>query len=227
VFCVGAGISTNSGIPDFRTPGTGLYSNLQTLKLPYPEAVFSLQYFRQDPEPFYTLAQALYPGEFKPTLTHTFIRLVQEKKMLLRCFTQNIDTLERIAGVQPQYIIEAHGSFASSRCIECKREVQMNPSPFTKSQYPNDEIKKDIDNKKVPRCPKCDGLVKPDIVFFGEALPRLFFDRRVDMQATGITIFLTAAKLRPSFRDRDVSSCISVCFLANLCLTDDPSCSPK
>ena len=123
MFCVGAGISTNSGIPDFRTPGTGLYSSLAALKLPYPEAVFSLQYFRQDPEPFYTLAQSLYPGAFKPTLTHTFIRLLQDKYMLLRCFTQNIDTLERVAGVLPDHIVEAHGSFAVSRCIDCKLEV--------------------------------------------------------------------------------------------------------
>jgi len=123
VFCVGAGISTNSGIPDFRTPGTGLYSNLAALNLPYPEAVFSLQYFRQDPEPFYTLAQSLYPGTFQPTLTHAFIRLLQEKDMLLRCFTQNIDTLERMAGVHPDNIVEAHGSFANSRCIDCRLEV--------------------------------------------------------------------------------------------------------
>jgi NAD-dependent histone deacetylase SIR2 len=128
VLCVGAGISTNSGIPDFRTPGTGLYSNLEALKLPYPEAVFSLQYFRQDPEPFYTLAQSLYPGNFKPTLTHTFIRLLQDKGMLLRCFTQNIDTLERIAGVKPENIVEAHGSFAESRCIDCRAEVYLDES---------------------------------------------------------------------------------------------------
>jgi NAD+-dependent protein deacetylase SIR2 len=123
VFCVGAGISTNSGIPDFRTPGTGLYSNLAALKLPYPEAVFSLQYFRQNPQPFYTLAETLYPGTYKPTLTHTFIRLMQEKGCLLKCFTQNIDTLERIAGVKPELIVEAHGSFATSRCIDCKKPV--------------------------------------------------------------------------------------------------------
>jgi NAD-dependent histone deacetylase SIR2 len=125
VLCVGAGISTNSGIPDFRTPGTGLYSNLAALKLPFPEAVFSLQYFRQDPKPFYTLAHSLYPGEFKPTLTHTFIRLLQNRGVLLRCFTQNIDTLERIAGVKPKYIVEAHGSFAASRCIDCGLEVYL------------------------------------------------------------------------------------------------------
>ena len=85
--------------------------------------MFSLQYFRQDPEPFYTLAQSLYPGTFKPTLTHTFIRLLQDKSILLRCFTQNIDTLERMAGVVHDNIVEAHGSFAESRCIDCKLHV--------------------------------------------------------------------------------------------------------
>jgi NAD-dependent histone deacetylase SIR2 len=82
-----------------------------------------MQYFRQDPQPFYTLAQSLYPGAFKPTLTHTFIRLLQDKSMLLKCFTQNIDTLERVAGVAPSFIVEAHGSFASSKCIDCALEV--------------------------------------------------------------------------------------------------------
>ena len=123
VLCVGAGISTNSGIPDFRTPGTGLYANLAALNLPYPEAVFSLQYFRQDAEPFYTLAQSLFPGLYRPTLTHTFIRLLQDRRVLLRCFTQNIDTLERMVGVQEDLIVEAHGSFATSRCIDCSTEV--------------------------------------------------------------------------------------------------------
>ena len=123
VLCVGAGISTNSGIPDFRTPGSGLYSNLAALNLPYPEAVFSLQFFRDDPQPFYTLAESLYPGTYKPTLTHTFVRLLQDKGILLRCFTQNIDTLERMAGVKADKIVEAHGSFATSRCIDCKLGV--------------------------------------------------------------------------------------------------------
>ena len=92
--------------------------------MPYPEAVFSLQYFRQDPEPFYTLAQGLYPGTYKPTLTHTFMRLLQDKGILLRCFTQNIDTLERMAGVTEDNIVEAHGSFATAGCIDCRVTVR-------------------------------------------------------------------------------------------------------
>jgi NAD-dependent histone deacetylase SIR2 len=109
----GAGISTSAGIPDFRSPETGLYANLTRLNLPYPEAVFDIDFFRKTPEPFYALAQELYPGKFRPTITHSFISLLHQKGLLLKLFTQNIDCLEREAGVPGDKIIEAHGSFAS------------------------------------------------------------------------------------------------------------------
>ncbi|KAB7495607.1 NAD-dependent protein deacetylase sirtuin-3, mitochondrial, partial [Armadillidium nasatum] len=65
----GAGLSTPSGIPDFRSPGTGLYDNLQKFNLPYPEAIFDIHYFMMDPKPFFTLAQDLYPGiNYKPNI---------------------------------------------------------------------------------------------------------------------------------------------------------------
>jgi NAD-dependent histone deacetylase SIR2 len=108
----GAGISTSAGIPDFRSPETGLYANLARLNLPYAEAVFDISYFRDNPEPFYALAQELYPGTYRPTITHSFINLLYKKGLLLKLFTQNIDCLEREAGVPDDMIIEAHGSFA-------------------------------------------------------------------------------------------------------------------
>lgn len=79
-------------------------------------------------------------------------------------FTQNIDCLERAAGVPADKIIEAHGSFATQRCIDCQKE------------YPDKEMKEHVQRGDVPRCSnnRCNGLVKPDIVFFGEALPRRF-----------------------------------------------------
>lgn len=89
VIClVGAGISTSAGIPDFRSPSTGLYANLEKYHLPYPEAIFEISYFKKHPEPFFALAKELYPGQFKPTICHYFIRLLKEKGLLLRCYTQ-------------------------------------------------------------------------------------------------------------------------------------------
>jgi NAD-dependent histone deacetylase SIR2 len=119
VVMTGAGISTSAGIPDFRSPETGLYANLARLNLPYAEAVFSIEYFRENPEPFYTLAKELYPGKFRPTITHSFIRLLHEKGLLLKLFTQNIDCLEREAGIPDDKIIEAHGYVLSVAAAMC------------------------------------------------------------------------------------------------------------
>lgn len=114
----GAGISTSAGIPDFRSPDTGLYSNLARLDLPYPEAIFDISFFRNNPLPFYTLAHELYPGKHRPTIAHSFVRMLSDKGILLKLFTQNIDCLEREAGIPDYQIVEAHGSFARQRCIE-------------------------------------------------------------------------------------------------------------
>ncbi|KAJ6584033.1 class I sirtuins SIR2 family protein [Mycena vulgaris] len=162
VLMLGAGVSTSAGIPDFRSPETGLYANLARLNLPYPEAVFEINFFRKNPVPFYTLAHELYPGKFRPTITHSFIRLLAAHSLLHTCFTQNIDTLERIAKVPDDKIIEAHGSFASQRCIDCHRA------------YDDATMKRQILAQEIPKCEKCGGLVKPDIVFFGENLPDEF-----------------------------------------------------
>ncbi|KAK0487748.1 DHS-like NAD/FAD-binding domain-containing protein [Armillaria novae-zelandiae] len=162
IVMLGAGVSTSAGIPDFRSPKTGLYANLARLNLPYPEAVFEINFFRQNPVPFYTLAQELYPGKYRPTLTHSFIRMLASKRLLQTCFTQNIDTLERRAGVPDYKIIEAHGSFASQRCIDCH------------ASYDGLKMRENILNKDIAFCEKCRGLVKPDIVFFGESLPDKF-----------------------------------------------------
>lgn len=174
----GAGISTSAGIPDFRSPNTGLYANLARLNLPYAEAVFDISYFRQNPEPFYTLAHELYPGKFRPTITHSFIRLLHDKGLLLKLFTQNIDCLERAAGIPDNAIVEAHGSFARQSCIDCKKS------------YPDDDIREHVASKTIPRCYDCKGLVKPEIVFFGEALPSSFFDSRSLLYDADLVIIL-------------------------------------
>ena len=167
VMC-GAGISVSAGIPDFRTPGTGLYDNLQKYSLPRPEAVFELAYFKERPEAFCALARELAPGNFRPTATHYFLALLERKRVLRRVFTQNIDALERAAGVPPERVVEAHGSFASCRCIACQRE---HSTAWFKAAL-------DAAPRAVARCDACGGLVKPDIVFYGEMLPDRFRERR-------------------------------------------------
>lgn len=214
----GAGISTSAGIPDFRckpnlilkyslswnlgakylnlitksqvlqrpfanvtiAPGTGLYSNLARLGLPYPEAVFDISFFRQTPEPFYALAKELYPGKFHPTIGHSFIALLEQKSMLDMLFTQNIDCLERRAGVPDEKMVEAHGSFATQRCIDCK------------TSYPDDLMLEKVESGDVPHCRNsdCDGLVKPDIVFFGEPLPSDFYEKRFALQTADLIIVM-------------------------------------
>ncbi|XP_026797015.3 NAD-dependent protein deacetylase sirtuin-2 [Pangasianodon hypophthalmus] len=162
---VGAGISTSAGIPDFRSPGTGLYSNLQKYNLPYPEAIFQIDYFKKHPEPFFALARELYPGQFKPTVCHYFIRMLKDKGLLKRCYSQNIDTLERVAGLEGEDLIEAHGTFHTSHCVSflCRKEYSM------------EWMKDKIFAEDIPKCEACNSLVKPDIVFFGENLPSRFF----------------------------------------------------
>ncbi|KAG6090420.1 hypothetical protein E4U15_006000 [Claviceps sp. LM218 group G6] len=166
VVLAGAGISTSAGIPDFRSPGTGIYSHLARLNLPDAEAVFDIDFFRENPLPFYCLARELYPGKFYPTVSHAFLALLAKKGVLLKVFTQNIDCLERRVGVPSEKIVEAHGSFAAQRCIDCKKE------------FPDREMKLHVADATVPYCkdPHCGGIVKPDIVFFGEAMPSLFRD---------------------------------------------------
>ena len=185
IVMAGAGISVSAGIPDFRTPGTGLYDNLQKYDLPDPQAIFDIDYFRANPRPFYMLAKELFPGRFCPTPTHYFLRLLEEKGRLLRVFTQNIDSLETIAGLDPSRVIAAHGNFDSAKCIETGKTVDMA------------EVREAIlTGEEGPRgwralTERHGGLVKPDIVFFGESLPKRFFMRvRTDFPECDLLIVM-------------------------------------
>ncbi|CAL8358053.1 unnamed protein product [Boreogadus saida] len=161
----GAGVSVSCGIPDFRSRD-GIYARLAVdfPDLPDPQSMFDIEYFRRDPRPFFKFAKEIYPGQFQPSPCHKFISMLDKKEKLLRNYTQNIDTLEQVAGVQR--IIQCHGSFATASCLVCKHSVDC------------EAIREDIFNQVVPRCPRCAdipmAIMKPDIVFFGENLPELF-----------------------------------------------------
>lgn len=187
IVLTGAGVSVSCGIPDFRSRD-GIYSRLskEYPDLPDPQAMFDIRYFFHDPRPFFKFAREIYPGQFKPSPCHTFIKALDAKGKLLRNYTQNIDTLEQVAGIRN--VIECHGSFATASCTKCKRKVAA------------DEIRDDVFNQRIPICHVCNpgvsspdshflstnpeetrslverGIMKPDIVFFGEGLPEVFHD---------------------------------------------------
>lgn len=146
----GAGISTNAGIPDFRGP-RGLYVTRQY----DPEKVFDIHYFRRDAKPFYDFARDFIGLEerIKPTPAHYFLAELENAGKLKGVVTQNIDSLHQRAGSRNVY--EMHGSFELSHCLDCKQAF-----PFTL-------LKEKLATEVVPSC-NCGGVIKPDIVFFGE-----------------------------------------------------------
>ena len=156
----GAGISTAAGIQDFRGP-EGLYTSGKV----DPDLVFDIGYFRQHPEMFYeyTREQIKALKTIRPTLTHRFLAELEKQDLLKGVITQNIDALHRIAGTRT--IAEVHGSYWSARCIECGQyektacDINWWETQITESAKP-----------PVPLCPECGGTVKPDVVFFGEAV---------------------------------------------------------
>jgi NAD-dependent deacetylase sirtuin 1 len=130
-----------------------------------------IEFFRSNPRPFFAFAKELFPKSsgftFVPSRSHYFLKLLEEKGKLLRIYSQNIDMLEHAAGISHERAVLCHGSFATATCLACKRT------------YPNDAIREDVLKQQVPMCQSCkspDGIVKPDIVFFGESLPRRFHD---------------------------------------------------
>ncbi|CAH2322063.1 NAD-dependent deacetylase sirtuin-1 [Pelobates cultripes] len=187
----GAGVSVSCGIPDFRSRD-GIYARLAVdfPDLPNPQAMFDIEYFRKDPRPFFKFAKEIFPGQFQPSLCHKFIAMLDKEEKLLRNYTQNIDTLEQVAGIER--IIQCHGSFAMASCLICKYKVDC------------EAVREDIFNQIVPRCPRCSAdeplaIMKPDIVFFGENLPEQFHRAmKYDKNEVDLLIVIgSSLKVRP------------------------------
>ena len=160
VVFTGAGISTNSGILDFRS-SDGLYNLIeQNFDLPYPEAIFDLSYFTENPEPFFQLTRemlSLYP---QPTRCHEFISQLEQSKKISTIITQNSDMLHYYAGSTK--VVECHGTFRTAHCLDCEQGYALS------------DYEQAVLDGMVPHC-RCGGVVKPDVVFFGEELPEDFY----------------------------------------------------
>ncbi|MDO9528099.1 MAG: NAD-dependent deacylase [Syntrophales bacterium] len=157
VVFTGAGISTESGIPDFRSPG-GIWSKFD------PDD-FTIQKFLSSPETRKKQWQLLVEGgliaDAEPNQAHLAIAELEKLNRLECVITQNIDNLHQKAGNSPEKVFELHGNMRRVKCLNCGE------------CYPLADIKQRLKKggENVPDCENCHGILKPDVVFFGEALP--------------------------------------------------------
>lgn len=153
----GAGISTSAGIPDFRGP-QGLYVTRRY----DPEKVFDIRWFRRDPGFFYEFARDFTDmmATVRPTFTHWFLARLEAAGKLCGVITQNIDMLHQMAG--SRNVVELHGSYGSATCSDCGRGFDA----LTYAWW--DQAMRSSPLAPVALCPACKGVLKPDIVFFGE-----------------------------------------------------------
>jgi NAD-dependent deacetylase sirtuin 2 len=161
----GAGVSTSAGIPDFRSKD-GLYSRLGEFELKKPEDIFTLSFFEKDPRPYYKLAKELDCSKYQPTLTHWFIRKMEEESILRRLYTQNIDGLEFKTGMSHRSVVQAHGGFRSAHCINGHNATI-------------DSVQEHVNTSTPCYCQTCGAPVKHDVVFFGENLPSRFLSNHI------------------------------------------------
>jgi NAD-dependent deacetylase len=154
VALTGAGISVPSGIPDFRSPGSGLWERVDPMEVAHIDA------FRADPRRFWRFyAERLGALQDKvPNDAHRALARLEEQGMLDAVITQNIDLLHRKAGTRE--LIEVHGSIASSSCLVCGVRYELGAV----------RARHEGDLRGVPRC-DCGAPLKPDVVLFGELLP--------------------------------------------------------
>jgi len=183
----GAGISTASGIPDFRSAG-GLYSDKRNVN------VFDIGAFMHDPSIFYNFAKEFYPKvrDASPNAAHCKLAEWCRKGEDVTVITQNIDDYHQRAGSKPVYTV--HGHFLTSTCIKCGKHTE------------TEELIPEILQGGIPHC-KCGGIYKPDITFFGEMLPEYDWNASVNaiskadlllVIGTSLTVF-PAASL-PNYR---------------------------
>lgn len=157
VVFTGAGVSTESGIPDFRSPG-GIWAKFD------PED-FTIQKFISDPESRRKQWKFLVDGglfaDAEPNQAHLAVAELEKLGKLDGVITQNIDNLHQMAGNSPEKVFELHGSMNWVRCLNCNE------------RYPMEHIKERLQKgEEIPECKNCNGMLKPDVVLFGEALPQ-------------------------------------------------------
>ena len=152
VVLTGAGVSVPSGIPDFRTPGTGLWEKVDPMEVAHIES------WRRDPQRFWSFYGDRFVSlvDKQPNEAHLALAELERRGLIRAVITQNIDRLHRLAGTGR--LIEVHGSIEWSVCLECGDRVSI------------DRVI-ELLGAAAPECPRCSAPLKPDVVLFGELLP--------------------------------------------------------
>jgi NAD-dependent deacetylase len=171
VALTGAGVSVPSGIPDFRTPETGLWEKVD------PMEVAHISVFERDPERFWSYYRPRFQalGDKQPNRAHEALAELERRGLIEGVITQNIDRLHRAAG--SENVIEVHGSIETSSCLDCEASFEL------------DEVDDLFDARGVAICSHCGAAVKPDVVLFGELLPEEAMARATEL-AEGAELML-------------------------------------
>ncbi len=182
VALTGAGISTPSGIPDFRSPGSGLWEHTN------PMDVASIAAFRQNPQKFYEWVRPLSTQllNAKPNPAHYALAQLEAANYLQIIITQNIDGLHQAAN--SKHVLEVHGHIRTATCARCYAPHDANAI-----------MKALMDGDDIPVCDKCGGPLKPDVILFGEQLPvhPLFESRTATAQADTILVVGSSLEVTP------------------------------
>ena len=173
VALTGAGVSTESGIPDFRSP-TGIWAEFDPLEYATRGA------FRRDPEKVWRFYAPRFGmlTEAEPNRAHLALAELERRGLVQAVVTQNIDLLHERAGSRE--VVEVHGSIRTSTCPDCGRTL------------PLEEV---VPLLPLPRCPDCEAVLKPDVVFFDELLPPEAIDRAYDLAGKARLILVVGSSL--------------------------------
>ncbi len=161
----GAGISTASGVPDFRSPGTGLWEKID------PIATSSVDVLYDNPRLFYEAAFSRFAkiSSAEPNQGHYMLARLEEMGYLKGLITQNIDGLHVRAG--SKNVWEVHGHLRSGYCLGCKKK------------YPFEELVQQVELKRIPPiCHNCHSMLRPEVVLFGDPMPSYFFELNLRVQ---------------------------------------------
>ncbi|MGH9879780.1 MAG: SIR2 family NAD-dependent protein deacylase, partial [Nitrososphaerales archaeon] len=178
VALTGAGISTESGIPDYRSPGTGLWERMD-------QSIVSLEGFYQDPTRYYAYAIEMYPirRAAKPNPAHYLLVELENNNLLKGVITQNVDGLHQEAGSGNVY--ELHGSLRQAVCLNCSLISLMD-----------EVMERVISGENPPLCKECGGVLKPNAVFFGEILPRVPWERSLELTSQADLFLVIGSSLQ-------------------------------